>query len=216
MESVFNHYEICQYLYNGNTEMALETFLEKSSRLDFSGMFLWKTYLISLNMGIYNYILLKENISLHECCMENEEKIRQSIKEEVIQTGKEIILSYGFDTNYLIEKYNNEHIKKTILYIHEHLSEPLTLEQVSIAICINKTYLCDLFHKETGVNFCAYVTMQRLKLAKKLLTRTNDPIHAIALKCGFRNTAYFSSCFKKHTGQSPSELRHSTMQSSAF
>ncbi len=205
-EPIFNHSEIYHYLYNGNTMQAIKSFTEKTKPEEFTP-FLRSSYLSSLNFGIYNYVLLKENISLHECCMENERKILTTTNESFIDTGINIIYSYGNDTNYIAEKYSNQHIKAAISYIHNHLSELLSLDMVSNAICINSSYFSELFKKEVGENFCDYVNMQRIKTAKRLLNHTTLSIQEISERCGYKSIGYFSTCFRKITQKSPSAYR---------
>lgn len=205
-ETFFNHTEIYYLLYNGDTSQALQTFSEKLASTEIPHS-LYTTYLSSLNYGIYNYILMKGNISLHECCYENEKKIQIVTSETLLETGKAIISSYGNNAGYRIEKYTNKHIRAAMYYIHKHLSEPLSLDIVSRYIYINPTYLSDLFKKEVKINFCRYVNAERIKNAQKLLANTSFSIQQISEKCGYENVTYFSTQFKKLTGHTPSEYR---------
>ncbi len=206
---VFNHNEIYQFLFNGNTTQAIQIFIKKTNPEEFTP-FLRNSYLSSLNFGIYNCILLKENISLHECCMENERKIQQATTTSFIDVGVDIISSYGNDIRYIIEKHANPHIKNAISYIHEHLSESLSLEEVSSIAYINSAYFSDLFKKEVGCGFCDYVQLQRVRTAQKLLVNTSLSIQEIAEYCGFRSAAYFATCFKKYNHTTPSAYRKLT------
>lgn len=72
-EALYNHLKICAFVYNGNTRAAINSLKEKADFLK-SGTSLQikKAYLYSLNISIYNYILLNENVSLHICCHKNE------------------------------------------------------------------------------------------------------------------------------------------------
>lgn len=56
----------------------------------------------------------------------------------------------------------------------------------------------------------AYVVKLRIEQAKKLLQTSDLPINTIAAICGFENTNYFSSSFKKVVGSSPKEYRETT------
>lgn len=208
-ELLYNHLDICHLLYNGNTTQAVKCFIEKSNTLPFTP-FLRSSYLSSLNFGIYNYILSKENVSLHECCMENERKILKSTNDNLLDIGADIIRSYGSDSRYLIEKYTNAHIKAALLYIHQHLSESLSLQNVSDAICINPSYLSDLFKREVGMKFSDYISARRIATAKQLLKNPNLPIQDVAEQCGYKNIGYFSTCFKKATGYTATDYRRIT------
>jgi len=59
----------------------------------------------------------------------------------------------------------------------------------------------------TGITTMNYIRILRLELAQKMLEETPESISNISLKCGFSDTHYFSNCFKKHFGISPSEFR---------
>lgn len=202
-----NHQDIYTLFYHGDTQGAIRLFQSRANEIEYTPA-TRKLYLSSLNFGIYNYILFKQNISLHECCMENEKKISLVTPGSFVATGSDIIMSYCMDVRYLIEKHSNPHIKNALYYIHTHISEPLSLKAVSEIINLNPTYLCQLFKKEVHTGFCDYVLLRRLKLAKELLLHSNDSIEKIAEQCGFKNHAYFSTCYRKYFGISPSQERN--------
>lgn len=201
-----HHYEICSLLYMGNIKQAQELFCQKIKGQKLSPT-MRNTFLSSLNFAIYHYIFFHENVSLDECCLENEQRIAHAKSDAFLETGLEIIASYGMDKRYLIAKHQNPHIQNAVSYIHTHLNEPLTLETVSSAICMNKNYLCQLFLKEVGISFGSYICTQRLNLAKRLLENTSLSIQEIGQKCGFQTTSYFCTCFKHTFGTTPGKLR---------
>lgn len=168
---------------------------------------LWNIALSSLNYAIYNFILNQENISLHECCLENIQRISHASGSTFLQTANEIINAYGMDFRYLSAKYKNPQIRSAIEYIHSHLSDELTLQNVSDTLYMNKNYFCQLFQKETGTSFSQYICLRRMNLARLLLSKTEMSIQEIALKCGFHTTAYFSTCCRKCFDCTPSQLR---------
>lgn len=215
LESIYNHNDIYQLLYSGNTAQAQKCFLEKTKPEDFTPS-MRTAYLSSLNYGIYNFILIHDNVSLHECCAENESLIILTTQETFLRTGSTIIHSYGYDSRYLIEKYHNPHIKAALTYIHQHLSEPLSLKTVGEAINLNASYLSDIFRREVGTNFSDYILSHRIGTAKLLLKNQGIPVQAVAEQCGFNSVGYFSTSFKKMTGQSPSEYRRMSSHSDLF
>lgn len=205
-ETLFNHNDIYTLLYHGDIQGAVSLFKTKTD-INAHTPTSRNIYLSSLNIGIYNYILVKENVSLHDCCYENEKKIATVTKDTLFQAGADIIISYGMDKRYMIEKYTNCHIKNAMYYIHSHIGEPLTLTDVCEHVCVTPSYLCQLFKREVHMSFCDYVMSHRLKVAKGLLNSTDYPIEEIAQKCGFKNGAYFSTCYKKMYGFPPSKER---------
>ena len=68
----------------------------------------------------------------------------------------------------------------------------------------DKDYFRRCFQKETGKTPTQYLTALRIEHAKQLLRDTNNySISSIAHNCGFSDSLYFSTCFKKHIGVSP-------------
>lgn len=64
------------------------------------------------------------------------------------------------------------------------------------------------FKNETGKTPLTYLTDLRIDRAKQLLAMpTCESIEIISAKCGFQDSFYFSTCFKKHTGLSPLQYR---------
>lgn len=208
-QNLFNHLEICALLYAGNVSEALNVQKRIMTELlgsnDYNN---YKVYLSALNHSIYNYILLKEKISLHQCCYDNHISIQNCTPANMLKAGKQIILAYGYCTEYLIERHGNEHIKKAIHYIHHHLSEPLSLDLLGNNININPSYLSDLFKRHVRCTFSKYVLMQRILLSKKLLKSTSLPVNIISERCGFKNTSYYCTCFRKMLGLSPCNYRN--------
>lgn len=203
---LFHHLEICTFVYAGNLSKAVQVLKETINDLGYEEDY--KIYLTTLNNSIYNYILFKEKISLHQCCYDNHIAAQKALKANTAAVGEQIILSYGYCREYLIEKHKNHHVRKALHYIHSHLSEPLSLDLVSKTININTCYLSDLFKKHVHCTFSEYVLMQRILLSKKLLTSTSLPLSIVSERCGFNNVTYFCTCFKKRVGLSPCGYRN--------
>ena len=68
-------------------------------------------------------------------------------------------------------------------------------------------YLSYLYHKETGGVLSSYINEERIALARKLLSTTDQPLSVVASSCGFANDTYFHKQFKKLTGQTPNAYR---------
>lgn len=96
----------------------------------------------------------------------------------------------------------------TILeYVNEHYTEKLSLEQISSQFGYNETYFCRRFKQITGFTFCNYIQILRIEQAQQLLRHTSEEVSVIAWKCGYEDISYFSNCFKKKVGYSPTEFR---------
>lgn len=102
---------------------------------------------------------------------------------------------------------NEAVIQKIKNYIKEHLHETISLSTLSTIVNYNETYISRLFRQITGIKLSEYIYQERLKKAKYLLATSSDSIQTIASAAGFDSQQYFSLCFKKATGISPSEYQ---------
>ena len=99
-------------------------------------------------------------------------------------------------------------VRQAKRYIETHFSDSgLSLDLAASNVGISAPYLSTLFKKEEWVSFVSYLTRIRIEKAEELLKQGKLRSYEIAEKCGYANSTYFSSIFKKHTGMSPSEYR---------
>ena len=92
-------------------------------------------------------------------------------------------------------------------YLSEHFSEEITSSDISKELFYNQSYFCRLFRENFGVSFLEYLTLYRVSNAKILLSAGNLSISDVAERVGFLDASYFSRCFKKIVGYSPSYYR---------
>lgn len=72
---------------------------------------------------------------------------------------------------------------------------------------LTPNYLSQMFKKETGENFVAYLNRLRIDKACEYLRTANIKIHEISGLVGYRDSQYFYRVFKKYTGCTPIEYR---------
>ena len=83
----------------------------------------------------------------------------------------------------------------------------VTLATVAHQVRLHPAYLSRLFKRVMGVGFKDFVTQRRIRRACKMLVDTRLLIGEVAHACGFSRQSYFTRCFKKRTGMTPSEYR---------
>ena len=98
-------------------------------------------------------------------------------------------------------------LQQAIDYIHTHLDQELTLEQIAAVINISPTYFASLFKRTTGISPHQYVIRQRVKRAKIMLVKTDLAIADIALQVGFSSQSHLTQQFKRFTGVTPKQVR---------
>ncbi|MBQ8249208.1 MAG: helix-turn-helix transcriptional regulator [Clostridia bacterium] len=97
--------------------------------------------------------------------------------------------------------------RRTMEYIYDRLSEPLTLSQVSAALGINKTALTHIFEDYIGVSLKQLLNNMRMEKALILLEETSLTITQIAFECGFGSLRTFNRIFAARMNCSPTDYR---------
>jgi AraC-like DNA-binding protein len=104
------------------------------------------------------------------------------------------------------------YVKKAIDYMDARYHEPMTLEDTAHYLKISKSYLCNLFKKETGKTFSQFLNELRIEKSKKMLVEEDLPVLDIALAVGFNNQNYYNLIFKKLMRRTPLEFRKNSLQ----
>lgn len=102
---------------------------------------------------------------------------------------------------------SHPNIVKLTDYINNNFNKQLTLEESAKKLNMSRTYLSKLFHSNTGFTFKNYLSIIRIKHSKELLRNTNKSVIDIANECGFEDSNYFSTVFKKSENMSPLKYR---------
>ncbi|TDL35456.1 response regulator [Jeotgalibacillus sp. S-D1] len=92
-------------------------------------------------------------------------------------------------------------------YVNLHFSDEISLTALSELFHINSAHLSETFKNHVGQNFSDYLVSLRMKKAESLLKDSQLKIIDIANLVGFSSAGYFSTVFKKYSGQSPLEFR---------
>ncbi len=92
-------------------------------------------------------------------------------------------------------------------YIHNHLAEALTLDQLASVAGVSTYHFARLFRATFGEPPYRYVQRCRMTRARELLQHSDEKILAVALQCGFADHSQFSRAFRRHFGVSPRALR---------
>ncbi len=112
--------------------------------------------------------------------------------------------------DYSTESYHTQLCRKVQQFIDQNYSDNnLSLDDLSKYIGVSSAYLSALYKKTIGVNIGDTISEKRISHACQLLKSTDLPLKDISLQCGFSNQYYFSSCFKKKMGCSPSQFKNS-------
>lgn len=100
-------------------------------------------------------------------------------------------------------------IEEAIRFINECIKKEeaslISLETVAQYCHLSPTSFSKKFKRETGINFKTYVVTAQVLYAQELIDTTDLPITEIAFRCGFPDSNYFSTVFKRITQLAPSQ-----------
>lgn len=110
------------------------------------------------------------------------------------------------------EQSTHEHNIKVIKIVDEYVQqylddEALNVEKLAEVACVSVSSLFKKMKSTIGVSPNEFILISRLKKATDLLKDESLSIEQVSIKTGFRSHAYFSTCFKKQFGMSPSAYR---------
>ena len=95
-----------------------------------------------------------------------------------------------------------------IAYIAEHIDDSaLTVRDLCRIFFMSESQLRRNLYKVTGLSPNDYILTLRMNRAKEMLINTDEQIKEISAWCGFSSPYYFSRCFTRSTGYSPSQYR---------
>ncbi|WP_165452268.1 response regulator [Paenibacillus thalictri] len=104
-------------------------------------------------------------------------------------------------------KYSKK-IRELLQYIHENYQGDITLNQAADRLGFSIIYTSQLFKKEVGVPFVAYITRYRIEKAKALLETGKYKVYEVSEMVGYQTVPYFCKTFKRLTGKNPGDLNY--------
>lgn len=122
------------------------------------------------------------------------------------------ILDFFEDLSRRTQQINTNNYSQRVQYavehIHRHYNDcNLSLKTLAGELDINAAYLGRQFSSETGVFFSDYLNHVRIQHARQLLNTTQLKLTDVAQQVGFMNVSYFSTIYKKVTGERPGQSR---------
>lgn len=99
-------------------------------------------------------------------------------------------------------------ISKVMKVATDHLSDgDFTVEMMASEMNMSRSVLFKKLKAITGLSPKEYLKILRMRHAAELITKTSHSISEITYMVGINDPHYFSNCFKKQYGMSPTEYR---------
>lgn len=103
------------------------------------------------------------------------------------------------------DMHDSGRFKEVLEFVNQNFTSAITTQTLCKKFGYDETYFCRRFKTVTGLSPMVYIRILRLEKAKKLIKEGGVQINDISSACGFTEQGYFSRCFKKHYGITPSE-----------
>lgn len=109
-------------------------------------------------------------------------------------------------TNYL-RGIEDRRLRRALSYIHDHLSDDLSLEHMADVAAISPYHFSRAFKEATGKSPLQYVIKARIDWARVLLKTTKLTVAEVCYRVGYQDLSRFGQHFKRLTGTTPAKFR---------
>lgn len=109
--------------------------------------------------------------------------------------------------------------KEIIMYIEEHYSERITLDDLAESVHISKSECCRCFKRSLNLSPFEYLIKYRIFKAAGMIYENSSKslsFSDLAFNVGFNNASYFNKVFKECLGCTPSEYRRRIKANPSF
>lgn len=149
---------------------------------------------------------------LEELLLKIESEYEQNKRQRTILVELYILELLALLVKHRCEHKNNIRESDRIIYqiseyISNHFCEDICLKSLSKDFAISESYLSRKFKEVSGLGVNQHITCVRIMHAEKMLRETKYSVTEIAQRCGFCESTYFASVFKKLKGVTPTNYR---------
>ena len=152
---------------------------------------------------------IKKLIKKGNAAIGGEQLIKTYLEQLLIFIIRSIIKN-GEPTLFPSKSSMEGHIVKEIKKLSENrVFENTQVSDICTHLGYSKSYLSRLFHEQTGDTIAAYLIKCRINKAKELIRAGVLNFSQISDKLSFDNPQYFARVFKRVTGMTPTQFKHS-------
>ena len=117
------------------------------------------------------------------------------------------ILCHLMELNEAVLYNPNHHAKIELVkkYISDNFTKNITVDELAEITGLSQSHFRKVFREIVGMSATQYAIYMRINKAKDLLISGSANVSEAAFQSGFKDIFYFSSMFKKITGDNPSK-----------
>ncbi len=130
-----------------------------------------------------------------------------AIREKRIELLEQLAESFAFflrESEFFV--LNSDMLTRVRQHIAAHISEELTIEELSRLFNYHPNYFIRLFRRETGYTPYQYIVQQRMQYAVTQLN-LGLPNDEVCYACGYTDSSTFTRAFRKYYGVAPQKYR---------
>ena len=151
--------------------------------------------------------LIELEVPEDSCLNEMILTVRKAISEKRIELVEQLGESFAFflrESERFIQ--NSQMLTRVQRYIVGHISEEMTIEDLSRLFSYHPNYFIRLFRRETGYTPYQYIVQQRMQYAVTQLN-LGLPNDEVCYACGYTDSSTFTRAFRKYYGVAPQKYR---------
>lgn len=159
-----------------------------------------ENYIEGLETGADDYIAKPFNTRIIEAkiksLIENRQRLRNLFANSLIPVPREITTT----------RSDEVFLQRAIKLVEDNITEPdWSVQEMASELCISRSLLHKKLTAIVDQSAGDFITAIKLKKSALLMHEGNLNISEVAYSVGFNDPKYFSRCFKKYFGKSPSE-----------
>ncbi len=97
-------------------------------------------------------------------------------------------------------------VRRAVIYIRDNLHEKLTVTKVAAAAGCNRSYLAELFRKETKDSISGFIAKARIAAAKEMID-AGMSLSEVSSSLNYATQSHFCKRFREFTGMTPLEYK---------
>jgi len=101
----------------------------------------------------------------------------------------------------------NNPMTSIVNYIREHITDKLTMKDLTDTACMSKASFYRFFKRELGISPIEFVMNEKIRFAKHLLKDPFIQVNQVCFEAGFDDCNYFIRLFKKVEGITPKQYQ---------
>lgn len=106
---------------------------------------------------------------------------------------------------------NDQHIAEVLKYIHENISQKITVDELVELVPLSRRLLETRFKRSMGTSIYDYILQTRIEKVAQLLCEGMSVSEA-AIELGFSDIKNLSRMFRQQRGMTPSEYRREILR----